>query len=454
MASTVRSYKANTTMASAVPNSSTQPSYENSDASVPNSKMNINNNAIPKRALGDITNFAVHDHSNHAHPNKNGVTKIRRTASTKVASTNSTAARRAKNSSLVAATKRQLVSPMSTSGTVPRRTSSRLAKRNAATTASEAVCELNFDENEDDDSVDSDECNLPLGVIDIDLEDRDDPRTNAQYACEIQSSFISREIKFMADPEYMARQNDITVKMRAILIDWLVDVHQKFKLQAETLHLTVNIIDRFLEITPVMRRKLQLVGVTAMLIASKYEEIYAPEVADFVYISDKAYNKEEILSMEAIILNVLKFDVTVPSSLTFMSRCLKAARAVVSGGDSHSHKCMSQYLVELSLQDSAMLRFRPSTRAAAACILGAKLCMIPLSWCATMSYHSGGRTPEELMECEMEMRRLLENERDLAGTNKLTAVKRKFASMKYYNVSSNIPAFSSMPTNMDICSTE
>ena len=90
--------------------------------------------------------------------------------------------------------------------------------------------------------------------------------------------------------------------MREILVDWLVEVHLKFKLLPETLYLTVNIIDRFLEKQNVMRNKLQLVGVTAMLIASKYEEIYPPIVTDFVYITDNAYSKKEILEMEEQIL--------------------------------------------------------------------------------------------------------------------------------------------------------
>jgi hypothetical protein len=91
------------------------------------------------------------------------------------------------------------------------------------------------------------------------------------------------------------KQTDINEKMRAILVDWLIEVHYKFKLMPETLFLTVNLIDRFLEKIDVVRTKLQLVGVTAMLIACKYEEIYAPEVRDFVYITDKAYTREEIL---------------------------------------------------------------------------------------------------------------------------------------------------------------
>ena len=79
--------------------------------------------------------------------------------------------------------------------------------------------------------------------------------------------------------------------MRAILVDWLVEVHLKFKLMPETLFLTANLIDRYLATRAVSRKNLQLVGVTAMLVASKYEEIWAPEVRDFVYISDKAYDR-------------------------------------------------------------------------------------------------------------------------------------------------------------------
>ncbi len=113
--------------------------------------------------------------------------------------------------------------------------------------------------------------------------------------------------------------------MRAILIDWLIEVHLKFKLLPETLFLTVNIIDRYLEKEQVQRTKLQLVGVTSMLIASKYEEIYAPEVRDFVYITDKAYSKEEILKMEFKIITALDFNLTFASSYRFIERFCKVA---------------------------------------------------------------------------------------------------------------------------------
>lgn len=78
--------------------------------------------------------------------------------------------------------------------------------------------------------------------------------------------------------EYMDKQRDINPKMRSILIDWILEVHHKFELMPETLYLTTYIIDRYLSLEGVARRQLQLVGMCAMLIACKYEEIWAPEV--------------------------------------------------------------------------------------------------------------------------------------------------------------------------------
>jgi len=142
----------------------------------------------------------------------------------------------------------------------------------------------------------------------------------SEYANDIFSHLKLTELKFIPKPGYMKNQTDINEKMRAILIDWLVEVHLKFKLFSETLYLTVNLIDRYLEKENVLRQHLQLVGVTSMLIASKYEEIYAPEVRDFVYITDQAYTKEEILAMEYKILTTLEFNVTTPSSFRFLER--------------------------------------------------------------------------------------------------------------------------------------
>ena len=124
-------------------------------------------------------------------------------------------------------------------------------------------------------------------VVDhFDVPDVKDVQAVVPYVREIYRYYRETEGLKHASPSYMSKHADINAKMRAILIDWLVDVHLKFKLLPETLYLTVNLIDRFLEKErTIMRDKLQLVGVTAMFLACKYEEIFAPECIDFVYIT-------------------------------------------------------------------------------------------------------------------------------------------------------------------------
>ncbi len=110
-----------------------------------------------------------------------------------------------------------------------------------------------------------------------------------EYSDTIFEYLMQTECQFLPREGYMMIQTDVNEKMRAILIDWLVEVQIKFMLLPETLYLTTNLIDRYLGLEKVTKDKLQLVGVACMLIATKYEEIYAPEVKDFVYISDNAY---------------------------------------------------------------------------------------------------------------------------------------------------------------------
>lgn len=95
--------------------------------------------------------------------------------------------------------------------------------------------------------------------------------------------------------DYMFKQRDINHSMRAILVDWLVEVAEEYRLHPRTLYLSVAYIDRFLSEMSVQRGKLQLVGVTCMLLASKYEEIYPPAVDEFVYITDNTYKREQVL---------------------------------------------------------------------------------------------------------------------------------------------------------------
>ena len=131
-------------------------------------------------------------------------------------------------------------------------------------------------------------------IDDIDGRDSDDPLCATAYVGDMYDHFREKELVTSVRSGFMSRQSHINERMRAILVDWLVEVHLKFKLVPETLYLTINLIDRYLDFAEVSRPKLQLVGVTCLLIASKYEEIYPPELRDLVYICDRAYTKNDV----------------------------------------------------------------------------------------------------------------------------------------------------------------
>ena len=128
----------------------------------------------------------------------------------------------------------------------------------------------------------------------------------------------------MPNPNYMENQKELAWKMRGILMDWLIQVHSRFKLLPETLFMCVNLIDRFLSARVVSLAKLQLVGVTCMFIAAKVEETVAPSVTNFVYCSDSSYTEQEILQAEKYILKTLDWNLSYPCPLHFLRRISKA----------------------------------------------------------------------------------------------------------------------------------
>mmetsp|Transcript_6694 Transcript_6694/g.14635 ORF Transcript_6694/g.14635 Transcript_6694/m.14635 type:complete len:372 (-) Transcript_6694:523-1638(-) len=197
-------------------------------------------------------------------------------------------------------------------------------------------------------------------VDNIDDRDREDPLCATDYVQEMYTHFRGKEDSTSVRPTYMENQSHINERMRAILVDWLVEVHLKFKLVPETLYLTVNLIDRYLERKEVERPKLQLVGVTCLLIASKYEEIYPPELRDLVYVCDRAYSGNEIIDMEERVLKALEYQITIPSAHAFLVRYLKAA---------HADKKIVQlacFVLDGTLQSYNLLHYLPSQLAAAA----------------------------------------------------------------------------------------
>ncbi len=122
---------------------------------------------------------------------------------------------------------------------------------------------------------------------------------------------------------YLASQPEINAKMRTILVDWLVEVSEEYRMVPDTLYHAVSNLDRVLSGQRVARSQLQLVGITCMWIAAKYEEIYPPNVSEFSYITDNTYSREELVSMEEEVLKKLKYELTVPTPKTFLRRLLQ-----------------------------------------------------------------------------------------------------------------------------------
>ena len=123
--------------------------------------------------------------------------------------------------------------------------------------------------------------------------------------------------KFKPEYNYMNSQTEINEQMRSILVDWIIDVHGKFGFTDETLYMTVLIIDRYSSIKKITRNEYQNLGISALMISCKHEEINVPKVEDFIYITDNAYNKEEVFNMEQNILNGLNYDLLYPSPIKF-----------------------------------------------------------------------------------------------------------------------------------------
>lgn len=189
------------------------------------------------------------------------------------------------------------------------------------------------------------------GWEDLDAEDNDDPLMVAEYVNEIFDYMKTIEVSdlimlrhvpwttstephctpvfelqatTMPNGSYMDTQNEIDWTLRGVLVDWLIDTHSKFRMLPETLFLALNVVDRFLTNRTITLNKLQLVGLTAMFLAAKYEEVLCPSVANFLYLADGGYTTEEILKAERYMLKVLGFNLSYANPMNFLRRISKA----------------------------------------------------------------------------------------------------------------------------------
>lgn len=223
----------------------------------------------------------------------------------------------------------------------------------------------------------------PSGQLwdDLDAEDWDDPVMVNEYVVEVCVYLKQVELAMLPNPDYMDKQGEITWEHRGILIDWLLQVHTKFGLTAESLFLTVNVLDRFLGQRTIAITKLQLVGLAAFLIATKFEETYAPSVKEIAYLADNQYTMEEILKAEKYILKILEWDLKAPGPMGWLRRGSKADGCEVQA------RTVAKYLLEIGCLERKLIGVVPSKVSAAALWL-ARLALGRDEWTANLEHYT------------------------------------------------------------------
>ncbi|XP_046853888.1 G2/mitotic-specific cyclin-B3-like isoform X1 [Xenia sp. Carnegie-2017] len=217
-------------------------------------------------------------------------------------------------------------------------------------------------------------------IDDIDL-DVTDEFAVAEYANEIFKNMKNREEMYVLTP-YMSKRSKLNGNMRAILVDWLVEVQENFELYHETLYLAVKIVDHYLEKNDIERDQLQLLGATAVFLACKIEEKHPPYLDDFLFICDDAYNKADLLKMEMRVFASLDFCLAIPIPYRFLRRYAKAAHA------SMETLTLARYILETSLLEYDFITLK-SSKMAAACLALAMAMKKLGSWTPTLEYYTG-----------------------------------------------------------------
>uniref|UniRef100_M4EBA6 Uncharacterized protein n=1 Tax=Brassica campestris TaxID=3711 RepID=M4EBA6_BRACM len=214
------------------------------------------------------------------------------------------------------------------------------------------------------------------------IDDESNQLEVAEYVDDIYQFYWTAEALNPALGYYLSTQTKVSPVTRGILINWLIEVHSKFDLMHETLYLTMNLLDRYLSQVPVQKNEMQLIGLTALLLASKYEDYWHPRIKDLISISAETYTREQILGMERIMLKQLKFRLNEATPYVFMLRFLKAAQS------NKKLQQLSFYLIELCLVEYEALKFKPSLLCASAIYVArCTLHMTPV-WTALLNSHT------------------------------------------------------------------
>ena len=206
--------------------------------------------------------------------------------------------------------------------------------------------------------------------------------TKIKVDCQIPKEYINiiyrnllmeeeKDLNSMPKYETIKSQKEINEQMRCILVDWIIDVHYKFGFTDETLFMSILIIDRYISIRHISRIRFQLLGITAMMLACKHEEINIPKVEDFIYITDNAYTKTEVIDMESDILNAFNYELLYPSPIKFYEILS------LKFNFNKLQYLMGKYLMESFLVDLKWINYKPSVISCACIYIVMKFYKMP-----------------------------------------------------------------------------
>ena len=251
-----------------------------------------------------------------------------------------------------------------------------------------------------------------------------------EYIGDILENLIEEEenSRLNINPNYLKLQKEINADMRAILIDWLIEVNKRFNFQEETLYKVVNIIDSYLSKKIIKRKYLQLLGITSLIISAKLNEIYLPKISNYSDITDKTYNQEEIKKMEEEILNTLNFNLLVPTQLSFYE--IISQKLGISD-DINKYK-FGEFLMQSFMLDNNSLYYSNSTIACAACYIVMKFCKMKNYkniFDDSFFGHKKSNNETLVKECA---KKISETITLVIGSN-LKSIINKYSSNKFYN---------------------
>lgn len=257
-----------------------------------------------------------------------------------------------------------------------------------------------------------------------------DPQAIIEYTKSIYENMREKESKYTLAPDFLAKTQvpaEVKDTSRAFLVEWIIDVHRKFKLMPETLYVTIHLVDQFLAVQQIKKNQLHILGVTAILIATKYEEIYPPELKELLVVSENKFSKAEVLKMEKEMLVALQFEVVAPTPYRFLERF----RKLMPSANDDKVFFFAQYILEVSLLDSSLLKYRASELAAASLVLSTRALKKSSAWGKDMERHTGIN--------DSGLQKVVEDVRSFVveiNPKFLTTLKYKFGKKEYLEVAS------------------